>query len=213
MGLGTVYRCETRSPTARLPAAAAYASKRVKGAKCSRTGRQQLPVHAVGLGQSGAVRRAHAAQAGCRPPAAQHHAGQAKWVTLRGRNPFGVRQPRMGRPTEGCCWRRCGGRVARCQIGMAPGASRCRGRSPAPAGSRCRPRHPPAMPPAATGCSGFHARRPCASSGQVYSYIKDGVRHYTSKRPKGVASVASLRTIKLQLHRNLFRLRARQCRA
>jgi soluble lytic murein transglycosylase-like protein len=33
-------------------------------------------------------------------------------------------------------------------------------------------------------------------SGQVYSYIKDGVRHYTSARPRGGTQVASLRTIK-----------------
>ncbi|KAF1724527.1 soluble lytic murein transglycosylase, partial [Pseudoxanthomonas mexicana] len=32
--------------------------------------------------------------------------------------------------------------------------------------------------------------------GQVYSYIKDGVRHYTSTRPRGGTQVASLRTIK-----------------
>ncbi len=31
--------------------------------------------------------------------------------------------------------------------------------------------------------------------GQVYSYIKDGVRHYTSTRPKGVASTSAVRTI------------------
>lgn len=31
--------------------------------------------------------------------------------------------------------------------------------------------------------------------GQVYSYIKDGVRHYTSTRPKGVASAGNVRTI------------------
>lgn len=31
--------------------------------------------------------------------------------------------------------------------------------------------------------------------GQVYSYIKDGVRHYTSKPPKGVAGATALRTI------------------
>ena len=33
-------------------------------------------------------------------------------------------------------------------------------------------------------------------SGQVYSYVKDGVRHYTSTRPNGGTQVASLRTIK-----------------
>ena len=32
--------------------------------------------------------------------------------------------------------------------------------------------------------------------GQVYSYIKDGVRHYTSKRPSGVAGATAMRTIK-----------------
>ncbi|KQZ60011.1 MULTISPECIES: lytic transglycosylase domain-containing protein [unclassified Lysobacter] len=32
--------------------------------------------------------------------------------------------------------------------------------------------------------------------GQVYSYIKDGVRHYTSKRPKGLANASAVRTIK-----------------
>ncbi|MFP7721996.1 lytic transglycosylase domain-containing protein [Lysobacter sp. A3-1-A15] len=32
--------------------------------------------------------------------------------------------------------------------------------------------------------------------GQVYSYIKDGVRHYSSARPKGVASASPVRTIK-----------------
>lgn len=32
--------------------------------------------------------------------------------------------------------------------------------------------------------------------GKVYSYIKDGVRHYTSKAPKGVAGATALRTIR-----------------
>lgn len=32
--------------------------------------------------------------------------------------------------------------------------------------------------------------------GQVYSYIKDGVRHYTSKQPKGVAGATAVRSIR-----------------
>ena len=32
--------------------------------------------------------------------------------------------------------------------------------------------------------------------GQVYSYIKDGVRHYTSRPPKGVAGATALRSIR-----------------
>lgn len=42
-------------------------------------------------------------------------------------------------------------------------------------------------------------------SGQVYSYIKDGVRHYTSARPRGGAgAVASLRTIKYSFIETCF---------
>ena len=41
-------------------------------------------------------------------------------------------------------------------------------------------------------------------SGQVYSFIKDGVRHYTSARPKGADSVASLRTIKYSFIETCF---------
>ncbi|KAF1709467.1 transglycosylase [Pseudoxanthomonas kalamensis DSM 18571] len=41
-------------------------------------------------------------------------------------------------------------------------------------------------------------------SGQVYSYVKDGVRHYTSSRPKGSANVASLRTIKYSFIETCF---------
>lgn len=45
-----------------------------------------------------------------------------------------------------------------------------------------------------------NVRKPAAGGprlvqGQVYSYIKDGVRHYSSKRPKGVASASAVRTI------------------
>ena len=32
--------------------------------------------------------------------------------------------------------------------------------------------------------------------GEVYSYVKDGVRHYTSKPPRGVAGVGAVRTIR-----------------
>jgi soluble lytic murein transglycosylase-like protein len=41
-------------------------------------------------------------------------------------------------------------------------------------------------------------------SGQVYSYIKDGVRHYTSARPKGAVEVASVRTIKYSFIETCF---------
>ena len=41
-------------------------------------------------------------------------------------------------------------------------------------------------------------------SGQVYSYIKDGVRHYTSARPKGAGVVASVRTIKYSFIETCF---------
>ncbi|HLM52738.1 MAG TPA: lytic transglycosylase domain-containing protein [Pseudoxanthomonas sp.] len=41
-------------------------------------------------------------------------------------------------------------------------------------------------------------------SGQVYSYIKDGVRHYTSARPRGAAEVASVRTIRYSFIETCF---------
>lgn len=59
----------------------------------------------------------------------------------------------------------------------------------------------PAPLPAATNGAG--TRR--VVSGQVYSYIKDGVRHYTSTRPRGGAgAVASLRTIKYSFIETCF---------
>ncbi len=40
--------------------------------------------------------------------------------------------------------------------------------------------------------------------GQVYSYIKDGVRHYTSKPPKGVAGASAMRTIRYSFMETCF---------
>ena len=59
----------------------------------------------------------------------------------------------------------------------------------------------PAPLPAANPAGG--TRR--VVSGQVYSYIKDGVRHYTSTRPRGGAgAVASLRTINYRFIETCF---------
>lgn len=52
-----------------------------------------------------------------------------------------------------------------------------------------------AAPPAGSSAGkGGNTRR--VASGQVYSYVKDGVRHYSSVRPRGGGSVAGMRTIK-----------------
>ncbi|HVI57456.1 MAG TPA: lytic transglycosylase domain-containing protein [Luteimonas sp.] len=49
------------------------------------------------------------------------------------------------------------------------------------------------------------ARRPTRLvQGKVYSYIKDGVRHYTSKPPKGVAGATALRTIRYSFLETCF---------
>ncbi|QSX75136.1 lytic transglycosylase domain-containing protein [Lysobacter arenosi] len=48
----------------------------------------------------------------------------------------------------------------------------------------------PAAPAQASGTG------PRVVRGQVYSYIQDGVRHYTSKAPRGVASASAVRTIR-----------------
>ncbi|MFT4255656.1 MAG: lytic transglycosylase domain-containing protein [Pseudoxanthomonas sp.] len=52
-----------------------------------------------------------------------------------------------------------------------------------------------AKPVVATPAAVPASAAPRRVSGQVYSYVQDGVRHYTSTRPVG-ARVASLRTIK-----------------
>ena len=56
--------------------------------------------------------------------------------------------------------------------------------------------------PVATASSG---RRPTRLvQGSVYSYIKDGVRHYTSKPPKGVAGATAMRTIRYSFLETCF---------
>ncbi len=40
--------------------------------------------------------------------------------------------------------------------------------------------------------------------GQVYSYMKEGVRHYSSKRPSGVASAGAVRTIRYSYMETCF---------
>ncbi|MCC4587215.1 lytic transglycosylase domain-containing protein [Xanthomonas sp. NCPPB 1067] len=61
---------------------------------------------------------------------------------------------------------------------------------------------PRAVPPAESATAIAPSRAPATGgnprrvvSGQVYSYMKDGVRHYTSARPRQVASIEGLRTI------------------
>jgi len=57
----------------------------------------------------------------------------------------------------------------------------------------------PAAPAASPG------RKPTRLvQGQVYSYIKDGVRHYTSKRPKGVEGATAMRTIRYSFLETCF---------
>jgi soluble lytic murein transglycosylase-like protein len=52
-------------------------------------------------------------------------------------------------------------------------------------------------------------RAPRLVQGQVYSYIQDGVRHYTSKLPKGVAGATALRTIKYSFMETCYACAAR----
>ncbi len=99
-----------------------------------------------------------------------------------------------------------------------PGAN-CAAVSSYPASRASRPITPSWVPPAAVGnatpatpVSGTPAlgvvteapaattpaqpyRAPRLVQGQVYSYIKDGVRHYASKPPRGVAGASAVRTI------------------
>lgn len=60
----------------------------------------------------------------------------------------------------------------------------------------------PAAVPAAVASPPSGAPR--LVQGEVYSYIKDGVRHYTSKRPRGVAGATAMRTIKYSFMESCF---------
>ena len=50
--------------------------------------------------------------------------------------------------------------------------------------------------------SSFQAPR--VVQGQVYSYIKDGVRHYTSRKPQSVANASAVRTIRYSYIQNCY---------
>lgn len=52
---------------------------------------------------------------------------------------------------------------------------------------------PTSVPPTPAPATAARAQR--VVSGQVYSYMKDGVRHYTSSRPAQVANIGAVRTI------------------
>ncbi|UZW62289.1 lytic transglycosylase domain-containing protein [Lysobacter enzymogenes] len=45
--------------------------------------------------------------------------------------------------------------------------------------------------------------------GQIYSYVQDGVRHYVSKRPKGLANATQMRTIRYSFIETCFACAAR----
>ena len=62
------------------------------------------------------------------------------------------------------------------------------------AGSPVSATVPAASSPAPAATRAYSAPR--LVQGQVYSYIKDGVRHYSSKRPNGVAGATAMRTIR-----------------
>ncbi|UNK41666.1 lytic transglycosylase domain-containing protein [Luteimonas sp. S4-F44] len=64
------------------------------------------------------------------------------------------------------------------------------GATPKPAAAASPDPAPPKVAPARSGGQ----RR--LQQGQVYSYVRDGVRHYSSTRPAGGAQVASVRTIR-----------------
>ncbi len=62
-----------------------------------------------------------------------------------------------------------------------------------------------AVPAPPVVASAAPARKPTRLvQGQVYSYIKDGVRHYASKPPKGVAGATALRTIRYSFLETCF---------
>lgn len=133
---GTVYRCDSPDGTR------TYASKRVKGAKCTVVS-SYTPSPAAARG---AAPPATVSRAASEPPAPVATAPVAATPAAAAQTPATV----------------------------VPASAATSAPAPAP------PR------PAIT-------RR---VEGQVYSYIKDGVRHYTSKPPRGDAGATAMRTIR-----------------
>ena len=137
---GTVYRCDSPDGSR------TYASKRVKGAKCSVVTSYTPSAAAVRSAPSTATTtRSVSELPGGVPPATM--ASLAAQVS----------------PTT------------------APGIATAAPQAPLPA-----------APVPAAPRQGATRR----VEGQVYSYIKDGVRHYTSKQPKGVAGATAVRSIR-----------------
>jgi soluble lytic murein transglycosylase-like protein len=95
---------------------------------------------------------------------------------------------------------------ARCSVASSYTPSRTPAPAPAPAGKSVGNATPAnsvagspvsaSLPAATAPAAPQPYRAPRLVQGQVYSYIKDGVRHYTSKRPSGVAGATAMRTIK-----------------
>lgn len=133
---GTVYRCE--SPDGSLT----YASKQVKGAKCSVISSYTPSPEAVRSAPTAATARSASEMPATAPATA-------------------------------------GGGIAPTSVGGSP------------ATLQATAAETPAVMPA-TPRPGITRR----VEGQVYSYIKDGVRHYTSKQPKGVAGATAIRSIR-----------------
>ena len=133
---GTVYRCESPDGSR------TYASKQVKGAKCSVVSSYTPSPAAVRSAPSTVTTTRSASEA----PATSVPSATA------------VPMPAIGAQAV--------------QTGVAIAA--------------------PVSPMPATPRQGTTRR----VQGQVYSYIKDGVRHYTSKAPKGVAGATAIRSIR-----------------
>jgi len=132
---GTVYRCDSPDGSR------TYASKRVKGAKCSVVSSYTPSAAAVRSAPSTATTRSVSEMPGGVPPATMASMAAAAAQTT--------------------------------SPGVAVAA-------------------PPPVPAAPAPRQGATRR----VEGQVYSYIKDGVRHYTSKQPKGVAGATAVRSIR-----------------
>ncbi|RPE81085.1 lytic transglycosylase domain-containing protein [Vulcaniibacterium tengchongense] len=63
-----------------------------------------------------------------------------------------------------------------------------------------------APPPAPARAGALPTRR---VQGQIYSYIKDGVRHYTSQPPRGLANATAVRTIRYSFIETCYACAAR----
>lgn len=175
-GAGTVWRCETASGER------SYVSKKVKGATCT-----------VASSYANARRPSRPREP---TPVSYAPPAPAMGAVSAGAGTGGVPVSAHNNPPATFN----GAAATLAAAGLRPAVA---GGSPAGAGPAAGVAAG-ASAPAVVAAPVSQAPPTRLVQGQVYSFIKDGVRHYTSKRPQGLANASAVRTIRYSFIETCF---------